>query len=208
MNKKTKRIVLLWAASLLIMVSWQVMAEGTMYAQATAEKVYSDEKSRFPDLKLPVPPDKIEREYLGLSQKNTFRVGDINADIVIIEVFSFYCSTCQAQAPRVNELYNNIQADPSLKDRVKMIGIAATNSPFEARSFKESHHMPFPVFSDEDSEIAIALNVKYTPTFIGVRVNGKGSQEQFYWRPGAFTNPSQFLQEILKTSGTGINKGN
>ncbi|MBP1751032.1 MAG: putative rane protein, partial [Deltaproteobacteria bacterium] len=106
MNKKTKKIVLLWAASLLIMVSWHVMAEGTMYAQATTEKVYSDEKTRFPDIKFPVPSDKPEREYLGLSGKNTFRVGDINADIVIIEVFSFYCSTCQAQAPRVNELYN------------------------------------------------------------------------------------------------------
>ena len=208
MNKKTKKLVLLLAASLLIMVSWHVMAEGTVYAQAVTEKVYSDEKTRFPDIKFPVPSDKPEREYLGISGKNTFMVGDINAEIVIIEVFSFYCPTCQAQAPRVNELYNNIQADSNLKDRVKMIGIAATNSPFEARSFKESHHVPFPVFSDEDAEIAIALNVKYTPTFIGVRVNGKGLQEQFYWRPGAFTNPSQFLQEILKTSGTGLNKGN
>jgi peroxiredoxin len=208
MNKKTKKAVLLWAASLLIMISCHVMTEGMTYAQAATEKVYSDEKTRFPDFKLPVPPDRTEREYLGLSGKNTFRVGDINAEIVLIEVFSFYCPTCQAQAPRVIELYNNIQADPNLKDRVKMIGIAATNSPFEARSFKESHHVPFPVFSDEDAEIAVALNVKYTPTFIGVRVNGKGSQEQFYWRPGAFTNPSQFLQEVLKTSGTGLNKGN
>lgn len=207
MDKKPGKVVLLWAALFFIMVSWHIMAEATMYAQAVTDKLYSDEKTRFPDLKLPVPGDKTEMEYLGLSGKNTFRVGDIRAEIVIIEVFSFYCPTCRAQAPRVEELYNIIQADPGLRDRVKMIGIAATNSPFEARSFKESYHVPFPVFSDDDSEIAVMLNVKYTPTFIGVRLNGKGSQEQFYWRPGAFTNPSQFLQEVLKTSGTGLNKG-
>ncbi len=208
MDEKARKVVLLWAAFFFIMVSWHVMAEATMYAQAVTDKLYSDEKTRFPDLKLPVPGDKTEMEYLGLTGKDTFRIGDIRAEIVIIEVFSFYCPTCRAQAPRVEELYNSIQADPGLRDRVKMIGIAATNSPFEARSFKESYHVPFPVFSDDDSEIAVTLNVKYTPTFIGVRVNGKGSQEQFYWRPGAFTNPSQFLQEILKTSGTGLNKGN
>ena len=208
MNKKTKKTVLFCAASLFIIVSWHIMAEAKTYAQVITDKLYSDEKAGFPDLTLPAPPDRTEREYLGLSGKNTFRVGDINAEIIIIEIFSFYCPSCQAQAPHVNKLYNNIQADPNLRDRVKMIGIGATNSPFEARSFKESHHVPFPVFSDEDSEIAIALNVKYTPTFIGVRVNGKGLQQQFYWRPGAFTNPSQFLQEILKASGTGLNKYN
>ncbi|MBP1747610.1 MAG: putative thioredoxin [Deltaproteobacteria bacterium] len=208
MNKKSKKAIVLWVTSLFLVVSWYAMTEAITYAQAIPEKLYSDEKTRFPDLKFPIPQDRTEREYLGLSGKNTFRVGDINAEIVIIEVFSFYCPTCQAQATRVNELYNKIQADPNLRNTVKMIGIAATNSPFEAKSFKESHRVPFPVFSDEDEEIAVALNIKYTPTFIGVRVNGKGLQEQFYWRPGAFTDPSQFLQEILKTSGTGLTKGN
>lgn len=206
MSTKSKKVIVLSVMSFFLMVSWYAMTEVITYAQTSPEKQYSDERSRFPDLKLPVPRDKAEREYLGLSGKKTFKLGDINAEIVIIEVFSFYCPTCQAQAPRVNELYNKIQADPNLRTRVKMIGIAATNSPFEARSFKESHRVPFPVFSDEDEEIAVTLKIKYTPTFIGVRVNGKGSQEQFYWRPGAFTDPSKFLLEILKTSGTGLTK--
>ena len=197
-----------WVAVIFLMVSWHAVTEATMYAQAVPEKKYSDTKTRLPDFKLPVPADRSDREYLGISGKDTFRIGQINAQIVIIEVFSFHCPICQPQAPLVNELYNKIQADPNLKDKVKIIGIAATNNDFEARSFKESHRVPFPVFSDEDSELAIALNIKYTPTFIGVRVDGKGSQEQFYWRPGAFRDPSQFLQEILKTSGTGLPKSN
>lgn len=186
------------------MLLWQSATEAKLYAQATMEKKYSDKKTALPDFRLPVPGDRSEKEYLGISGKNTFRIGDINAQIVIIEIFSFHCPICQPQARLVNELYQQIQADPNLREKIKMIGIAATNSPFEARSFKETHRIPFPVFSDEDSEIAIALNIKYTPTFIGVRVNGKGAQEQFYWRPGAFNDPGRFLQEILKTSGTGL----
>lgn len=203
-----KQIGLALIAVIFLLILWHPVTEATMYAQAVPEKKYSDTKTRLPDFKLPVPADRSDREYLGISGKDAFRIGQINAQVVIIEVFSFHCPICQPQASLVNELYNKIQADPNLKDKVKIIGIAATNNDFEARSFKESHRVPFPVFSDEDSELAIALNIKYTPTFIGVRVDGKGSQEQFYWRPGAFGDPSQFLQEILKTSGTGLPKSN
>ncbi len=157
---KTNKAILLWVAVIFFLVSWHAMTEATMYAQAVPEKKYSDTKTRLPDFKLPVPADRSDREYLGISGKDTFRIGQINAQIVIIEVFSFHCPICQPQAPLVNELYNKIQADPNLRDKVKIIGIAATNNPFEARSFKESHRVPFPVFSDEDSELAIALKYK------------------------------------------------
>ena len=196
--KKTGPVLIIVS---ILVILLNAAAQSTIYAQALPEKQYSDTRTRLPPLKLPAPADRPEREYLGISGKSVFNVSDIRADIVIIEVFSLYCPICQAQAPSVNKLYNSIQADPDLKDRVKMIGIAATNNPFEARSFKESHGVPFPVFSDEEGELAVALNVRYTPTFIGVRVNGKGLEEQFYWRPGAFRDPAQFLDEILKTSG-------
>lgn len=170
-------------------------------AQVT-EKSYATDKSALPEFTLPQPSNDSERKYLGLeSGKKNFKIADIKARIVIIEVLSFYCPICQPQAPLVNELYKKIESRPDIKDAVKLIGIAATDSPFEAQSYKEDHRVPFPVFPDEDSNIAITLNIKYTPTFIGVKLNGNKTPQIFYWRPGAFKDPTRFLEEVLQASG-------
>lgn len=42
----------------------------------------------FPDIKLPVPKDQSDRKYLGLSNEGTFKIKDIRADVVIIEIFN------------------------------------------------------------------------------------------------------------------------
>jgi len=199
MTKRT-RLVLLSAMVALFLSPLAFPPGMDAFAQAD-QKLYSDEKAALPAFELPVPSDQAERNYLGLIGKGKFKVGDIKAPIVIIEIFSFYCPVCQVQAPLVNELYKKISENPDLKEKIRMIGIAATNTPFEAQSFKEAHQVPFPVFPDEEGEIALALGIKYTPTFIGVRVDGKGSQERFYFLPGAFKDSSRFIDEVLKTSG-------
>jgi len=199
-NDKRRGLTLLIVAAALFTFAW-VSPGGTPAFAQTGQKLYSDTKRSLPEFNLPIPQDQTEKDYLGLSGKGTFKIGQIKAQVVIIEVFSFYCPICQVQAPLVAEVYQKIQGRPDLKEKIKMIGIAATNSAFEAKSFKETHHVPFPVFPDEEADAAIALGVKYTPTFIGVRVDGTGSQEQFYWLPGAFKDSTKFLEEILKTSG-------
>ena len=199
-NDKRRGLTLLIVAAALFTFAWVSPGGAPAFAQ-TGQKLYSDTKRSLPAFDLPIPQDQTEKDYLGLSGKGTFKVGQIKAQVVIIEVFSFYCPICQVQAPLVAEVYQKIQGRPDLKEKIKMIGIAATNSAFEAQSFKETHHVPFPVFPDEEGDAAIALGVKYTPTFIGVRVDGTGSQEQFYWLPGAFKDSARFLEEILKTSG-------
>ncbi len=199
-NDKRRGLTLLIVAAALFTFVLTTHAGAPAFAQ-TGQKLYSDTKITLPAFDLPIPQDQSEKDYLGLSGKGTFKIGQIKAQVVIIEVFSLYCPYCQVQAPLVSEVYQKIQESPDLKEKIKMIGIAATNSAFEAKSFKETHHVPFPVFPDEEGDAAVALGVKYTPTFIGVRVDGKGSQEQFYWLPGVFKDSTRFLEEILKTSG-------
>lgn len=41
----------------------------------------------FPDIKLPVPKDKSLQKYLGVSGEGTFRIQDIQAEVVIIQIF-------------------------------------------------------------------------------------------------------------------------
>jgi hypothetical protein len=45
---------------------------------------------QFPDIAFPVPTDAGNRKYLGLPESGTFKVSQIKAKAVIIEVFNMY----------------------------------------------------------------------------------------------------------------------
>ena len=63
---------------------------GTAWSASPPEK-----GDMFPDLSLPVPADPAQKAYLGLSQDTSFKVPQIQAEVVIVEIFNTYCPTCQ-----------------------------------------------------------------------------------------------------------------
>ena len=165
------------------------------------EKHALGKNKRLPLFELPMPQEESEKSYMGLSGTENFEIGQIRTQVLIIEVFNFYCPHCQRLASQVNELYQEIQSRPDLKVRIKMIGIGGGNSPYEVNSFREKYKVPFPLFADQRMEISKILGVKGTPTFIGVKIHREKSQEQFYFREGGFQDTRQFLSEIIKFSG-------
>ena len=44
----------------------------------------------LPEFYLPVPAEDRSRQYLGLDEKSKFKIADIKADVVIIQIFSMY----------------------------------------------------------------------------------------------------------------------
>jgi len=44
----------------------------------------------LPEFYLPVPKDYRLRQYLGLDEKPEFRISEIKADVIIIQIFSMY----------------------------------------------------------------------------------------------------------------------
>lgn len=152
-------------------------------------------------IKLPVPKDPAHRDYLGLSNEGLFDISQVRGKAVIIQVFSMYCPHCQREAPRVNELYDRIEKNPDARGRVKLIGIGATNSPFEVDIFRKTYKVPFPLFSDGDGAIHKRLGEVMTPHFIGVRMKQGGGHEIVYSQVGGFGDAEKFLQLILESSG-------
>ena len=159
------------------------------------------DSSNLPIFELPIPVSEGEKGYLGLNGSGNFTIGQIKAQVVIIEVFSFYCPHCQRSAAQINDLYQMIEKRVELRGKIKMIGIGAKNSAYEVDSYRERYQVPFPLFPDESMEITEKLGVKGTPTFIGVKVDGKGSQRQFYFGEGGFQDNQKFLTEIIRLSG-------
>ncbi len=155
----------------------------------------------FPAFQLPAPQDEIEAAYLGVPESGMFSVGQIKAQIVLIEIMSAYCPYCQRVAPLVDDVYERIQKDHALKGKIKMIGIGMTNSAYELDTFKKKFNVPFPLFADPSGEISKKFSVPGTPTFIGVRLDGKGGAQEVFYRPGAFRDTDQFMAELTKATG-------
>lgn len=157
--------------------------------------------SSLPDIALSTPQDPEHRSYLGLTGEGSFKIPDIKAKVVIIEIFSMYCPHCQREAPEVNAFFQLLEKDPKLKDSVKLIGIGIGNSVFEVNVFRKKYKIPFPLFADARFSIYKVLGQVRTPYFIGVTINAAGGHGVFYSKPGAFGKAQDFLQLMIKLSG-------
>jgi thiol-disulfide isomerase/thioredoxin len=155
----------------------------------------------LPVINLPVPKSSDEKSYLGLPGGVSFKIPQIKAKVVIIEIFSMYCPHCQKDAPGINELYTLIENDPDLKKKVKLIGIGAGNTPFEVGVYKKTYAVPFPLFSDQDFTIHKALGEVRTPYFIVVKINEDGSHLIVHSQLGEYPGAKPFLELVLKSSG-------
>jgi len=157
-----------------------------------------EEGGVLPDITLSVPEMSAQQDYLGIDKnKKTFRISEIKAEVVLIEIFSMYCPYCQKDAPVVNELYNTIAQDEKLKNKIKMIGIGAGNSPFEVDFFQKTYDIHFPLFPDGEFSIHKMLGEVRTPYFIGVKINKDGTHSVFYSNRGAIEDAPKFLNLIL-----------
>lgn len=152
----------------------------------------------IPEISLPVPKNDKEKDYLGIKEKDFFKISQINANLVILEIFSMYCPYCQKEAPLVNELYNLIDKNKAVKDKIKIIGIGAGNTQFEVDVFRDKYDVPFPLFPDESFSIHKCIGEVRTPYFFVYQINNDGSTKIIYSNVGTIEDPKIFLDFIIK----------
>jgi len=158
--------------------------------------------SQLPETTLPIPDNPDERHYLGLTGKgSSFRIPQIKAKVVVVEIFSMYCPYCQREAPEVNKLYSAVEDDQDLKGKIKLIGIGVGNSPFEIEVFKKKYNVPFPLFPDEDFSIHKCFGETRTPYFIAIKINDDGAHKVIYSQLGGMKGVEQFLKKMTQLSG-------
>jgi peroxiredoxin len=155
----------------------------------------------LPVMNLPIPKNPVEKGYLGLSGDGFFKIPQIKANVVIVEIFSMYCPYCQKDAPGVNQLYNLIDNNPDLKNKIKLIGIGAGNSSYEVEVFKKTYTVPFPLFPDKDFTIHKACGEVRTPYFMVVKINDNKTHQIVHSQLGGYPGAEAFLELVLKSSG-------
>jgi len=154
----------------------------------------------LPSILLPIPGDSDEKIYLGLSGEGFFEIPQIKAEGVLIKVFNIYCPVCQSSALAMAKLYRQIENNPDLKNKIKLIGIGAGNTPTEIEAFKQTHNIPFPIFPDEDLTVHNLLGEVRIPSFIAIRIEKDGSHEIVHTQLGGLPDTTLILALMVEAN--------
>lgn len=154
----------------------------------------------LPDLEIKDVLKPADAAYLGLpAGGKSFRLSQIKAEALLINVFSMYCPRCQTDAPVLNAFFERLKASPQ-GQRIKFLGIGAGNSPYEVNFFRSKSASPIPMFQDADYALHKALSNVGTPSFFVLKPAGKGFRVTFFLE-GFYENEDAFLKEILDAAG-------
>jgi thiol-disulfide isomerase/thioredoxin len=181
-------------------VIFMLLCSITVYLALAANQP-PEKGGMLPIINLRIPKTPVEKGYLGLSGDGFFKIPQIKAKVVIVEIYSMYCPYCQKDAPGVNELYHLIEKNPDLKNKIKLIGIGAGNSPYEVEVYNKTYRVPFPLFPDKDFTIHKACGEVRTPYFIVVKINEDGTHQIVHTQLGGYPGAEPFLELVIKSAG-------
>jgi hypothetical protein len=116
-----------------------------------------------------------ERAYLGLGKDGPFTLGEIDADLVVLEFLNVYCYACVMQAPIMNRVHRAVEEREDLGGRVRFFGIAVGNGTEETERFRGQFDITYPVVADPDFYTLDAIgNSGGTPFTVLLPVGGSG----------------------------------
>lgn len=152
----------------------------------------------FPPIVLEAPKDPAMRTYLGIGDVQTFKVDQVDADVVVVEIFSMYCPHCQREAPTVNAFYDLAQKKNRPGKTLKILGIGVGNSSFEVDVFAKKYNVPFPLITDGEYHVHKTLGQVRTPHFIVLKRGADGSRKVVYSQAGSFGSPEAFYRLLME----------
>ncbi|WP_320007124.1 redoxin family protein [Maridesulfovibrio sp.] len=148
----------------------------------------------FPDITLEGNLTGLHRNYLNLKGNGPWHINELDADYIILEIYSMYCPHCQKEAPVVNTFYDMLSKSKECS-AVKFFGIAAGNSEYEVNFFKKKFEIKFPIFTDQDLKIHSEIGEPGTPHFFMLKKEGE-SYKIVISHEGPFKSPEKFLNTV------------
>ncbi|WP_432735313.1 peroxiredoxin family protein [Maridesulfovibrio sp. FT414] len=172
---------------------------GIMLAASIASAAQLKQGDSFPDVELKGKLSAKQSTYLGIHGDGPWKLSAVDADYVLIEIYSMYCPHCQKEAPEANELYEKMLESGKF-GKVKMIGIAAGNSEFETDFFRDKYSVEFPLFIDPELEIHAATGSTGTPHFYLVKL-GSSNPVTVFSNEGRMKDLPAFLEKLKSAAG-------
>lgn len=117
-------------------------------------------------------PDNVEAQNLpGISlQADSFSIDELEAPMIVLVVFDFYCPVCQKSAANIKRLAEKVAATTP---GIPVIGIGTGDTPFETQKFKDKFKLPFPCLSDREETVSKYYHVERTPSIMVLSKSGE-----------------------------------
>ena len=154
-----------------------------------------------------------DRLYLGVGQsfftflrKKPFSLQEIAAEIVVIEFFNNYCTSCQAQAPVLNAVQTQIAQNHAIRNKVRFIGVGAGNNSREVERFKAEKRVPFPLIPDPDFALYNAIGDPGGTPFIIIAKKTRSGLTVVSVHMGLIKEAGYFVQRIEEAALTDTSK--
>ncbi|MGE4263660.1 MAG: peroxiredoxin family protein [Desulfovibrio sp.] len=153
-----------------------------------------------PNFAFTLPISKGEAAELGIKpDAKAAQLNDVQADAMVLVVFSMYCTYCQGEASELAALHALIK-DKGLSGKLTLLGLGAGNSPFEVNVFRKKYGLKFPLLSDPDFAAHKALGEVGTPYYYILKRRGNEFVivDQLL---GCMTSSGAFLDSVLDKTG-------
>ncbi len=183
---------------ILVLLFCPLIPGGFAFGQST-HKVTRSGDLFPPHTTFPPPTSWQDLNYLGLSEEKPFTLGDIQADLVLLELLNIYCTSCQKQGPIYNEVFDLVKRDPITKDKVKWMGVGVGNNETEVAFFRKEKGIPFPILPDLHFDLYQAIGGPggiRTPLTLLIRKDKRGRGIVVASHTGFRGNKGELLDEI------------
>ncbi len=145
----------------------------------------------YGNLSFPAVLSEHDQKYLGLSSTGAFKLENIGAPYVVLEIMRTSCPHCQEQVPGMNSFFNLVQ-NSDLKGKVKFLAVAQGCSADNVRNFKKGYKVPFPMLADPNGTVGQALHIEGVPTTVLLNRNGQALRVHV----GDIGSPKKALAEL------------
>ncbi|MCL4503624.1 MAG: TlpA family protein disulfide reductase [Deltaproteobacteria bacterium] len=153
---------------------------------------------RFHDLTFSGTLSAADREYLGLVQPGPFKLKEIQARYVLLNIFSDSCPHCILAVPGVNRLFHLLQQNRKLRSgdglpQLKMLGVGFYGTPVQMEVWRIKREVRFPLIPDPKAQIGKVLDIPGTPTYVVLDRQGR----VVFVHAGELGSPEKFLRKIM-----------
>ncbi|TVM14859.1 TlpA family protein disulfide reductase [Oceanidesulfovibrio indonesiensis] len=165
---------------------------------ADEEKVL-DEGMELADIQLAGTNEQYA-EYLGIPAGQPFALSDIEADYLLIQVFSMYCPHCQREAPHMKALHERLLTSDHA-GALKIIGLGVGNSEYEVGFFRDEYDLAFPLLPDPDYAAYDHVGAVGTPFYALVDLKDEGGHPVLFTQEGTFEDEDAFYELLMEKAG-------
>lgn len=180
-----------WTKNLVSMLS---LAACILLAFPAFAKSPVQQGDNLAGVELPAPCTDQARLFLGVEEKEPFTMDQLERPFALIKIVGVYCPICHQQAPEINRLYNRIQEDENLADKICMFAISPGATPAEVEHLQSSWRPPYPILADQDYLFHKAVGEPDTPFTIIVDNNG----DVHYAELGRIPGMKEMMETIEK----------